>query len=176
MRPHQPNGDFVSIPSEKRFWTFVNKTDTCWLWTGGTNQSGPRGYGRFCVRRGVHILAHRYAYELLVGPIPPGLQLDHVHARGCRSKLCVNPAHLEPVTNQENSRRRNALIVSCPRGHPLSGPNLYVTPKTNRRDCRECILRRSRERDARERHDHGDCKCDECVARAVAYYLGGEDE
>ena len=81
---------------EERFWSKVNKTDTCWIWTAAKNQDG---HGRF--RHGRLVLAHRFAYELLVGPIPKGLDLDHL----CQNPACVNPAHLEPVTRKENTRR-----------------------------------------------------------------------
>lgn len=86
---------------ERRWWSKVTKTGTCWLWTGHCNRDG---YGEFKVGdKGW--LAHRYGYEMLVGPIPEALHLDHVHARGCRHRNCVNPDHLEPVTTQENTRR-----------------------------------------------------------------------
>lgn len=70
--------------------------DDCWLWRGALNN---RGYGR--LTRGGHVYAHRYVYELERGPIPTGMQLDHL----CRTPACVNPAHLEPVTGTENVRR-----------------------------------------------------------------------
>jgi len=74
----------------------------CWIWTGARS---PLGYGAVSCGGGVTRRAHRATYELLVGPIPEGMQLDHVKARGCTSTACVNPAHLEPVTNAENTRR-----------------------------------------------------------------------
>jgi HNH endonuclease len=77
------------------FWSYVEKTETCWLWTGPIHN----GYGRFSV--GVE--AHRYAYQRLVGPIPDGLMLDH---RATCPKHCVNPAHLKPVTNKQNLENR----------------------------------------------------------------------
>lgn len=85
----------------------------CWMWHGKTNAEG---YGLIHaggnVRR--YLRAHRVVYEHLVGPVPDGLELDHL----CRVKGCVNPAHLEPVTHKENSRR--ALVrPCCKRGHPL---------------------------------------------------------
>lgn len=80
-----------------RFMRFVNKTDTCWLWTGF--QRG-KGYGGFQLKTGA-VSAHRFAYENLVGDIPAGKQIDHL----CMVKLCVNPNHLEPVTSKENNYR-----------------------------------------------------------------------
>jgi hypothetical protein len=70
----------------------------CWPWRGATNQ---RGYGNFMLTDGATAKSHRVTYELLVGPIPEGLELDHT----CRNTGCVNPAHLEPVTHAENIRR-----------------------------------------------------------------------
>ena len=84
-----------------RFWQYVDKTDTCWLWKGYTN---PRGYGVYSFGyKAAHrtVRVHRYAYEQLVGPIPNGLELDHL----CRTRVCVNPRHLEPVLHTENLRR-----------------------------------------------------------------------
>lgn len=85
---------------EARFWARVDKTDTCWLWTGGGVTRHGYFYGRLTVGRR-QVLAHRYAYELLVSPIPEGLELDHI----CRVTRCVNPTHVEPVTHAENMRR-----------------------------------------------------------------------
>lgn len=84
---------------EQRFWAKVDRrgSDECWPWTGAKLQ---HGYGHLKVGES-YPPAHRVAYELLVGPIPEGLQIDHL----CRVRDCVNPAHLEPVTNAENGRR-----------------------------------------------------------------------
>ena len=125
-----------------RFWEKVDRSGPgeCWLWQGATSTDG---YGRFRERGGRMVNAHRWAYEHLVGPIPDGLQLDHVRDRGCTSPACVNPAHLEPVTSRENTMRGDGLAARCARrthclhGHPFAGENLYVAP-SGRRTCRAC--------------------------------------
>lgn len=118
----------------KRFWGKVDKTDGCWLWNASRKDDG---YGRFWLD-GRMVYAHRTAYELLVGPIPEGLQLDHL----CRTPACVNPEHLEPVTQQENILRGigipviNARKTHCPSGHPYDTENTILYE--NRRYCRPC--------------------------------------
>jgi hypothetical protein len=101
-------GRFVAERSEaERFWSKVDRSarDGCWRWLGQTNQWG---YGHFRRTLGPGryrtVKAHRFAYELAVGPIPAGLTLDHL----CGNQSCVRPDHLEPVTNAENLRRRHA--------------------------------------------------------------------
>ena len=123
-----------------RFWSKVDKTsspDGCWLWTAAKR---PSGYGVFWLRSANRMVtAHRYAYEISVGPIPDGLHIDHVHARGCRSTSCVNPAHLEPVTFDENMRRWSATITSCKNGHPYTPENTYVRKdRPGNRMCKAC--------------------------------------
>lgn len=91
------------LPKPEKFWPRVDKTGPsgCWLWTGSCL---PTGYGQVGCRVGGKTYvssAHRVAYRFVVGPIPAGLQLDHL----CRVRRCVNPAHLEPVTPRENVRR-----------------------------------------------------------------------
>ena len=96
--------------AEARFWRHTQKggPDECWVFTGNGKGSGRAakqgcGYGQL-YHGGRKQMAHRFAYELLVGPIPTGLQLDHL----CRNKRCVNPAHLQPVTQRENTKRMHA--------------------------------------------------------------------
>lgn len=107
----------------------------CWLWMGAQNDGG---YG-VCFIEGIHLRAHRIAYEIHIGPIPPELQLDHL----CRVRCCVNPAHLEPVTITENLRRginAESSRTHCPQGHPYSESNTIITRWT-RKDGRMCIGR-----------------------------------
>ena len=134
---------------EERFLKYVAKAPLgCWLWTGTTAGSTAQ-YGYFSVN-GRKVPAHRVAYELWVGPIPDGQEIDHVAERGCVSKLCVNPAHLEPVSHAEN-RRRGRLSVCRAGLHDLTDPtNLRWDSKGQRRGCLACHNERRRERYARK--------------------------
>ncbi len=139
-------------PAVDRFAEKIALTDTgCIEWIASSDS---KGYGKFqCEsgRNGRLMPAHRWAYEWIVGPIPVGLQLDHL----CRNRLCVNPAHLEPVSQQENILRgvglaaENAEKTACPVGHPYAGDNLYTNPTTGSRLCRAC--RREHDRNRRPR-------------------------
>lgn len=125
----------------ERLWTrLVRSPSGCWEWTG----SGSDGYGLVRVD-GRTVPAHKAVYELLVEPVPEGLQLDHL----CRNRRCCNPAHLEPVTPLENTRRGmgHGSETHCPSGHPYSGENLAVSG--GRRKCRTCKRVAERERRAR---------------------------
>lgn len=86
-------------------------------------------------------LVHRVVWEHLNGPITGGLVVDHI----CHVRRCINPAHLRLLTHAENVRDQpNALKSHCPRGHPYSGKDLYIVPKTGHRQCRACArFRRS---------------------------------
>lgn len=114
------------------FFDKIDYSGDCWVWTAAVNS---KGYGIFAVD-GVGRLAHRISYEKGMGPIPEGLQIDHL----CRNKLCVRPAHLEPVTNAENSRRRWETYTVCANGHSLTGDNVRVHRRTNGPDTNECVL------------------------------------
>lgn len=126
-----------------RFWKKVSKQDNgCWLWTGAL----VNGYGQILVGKR-RILAHRFAYELLVGPIPDGITLDHL----CRVRNCVNPEHLEPCTMKDNTLRGvglsaiNARKTHCKHGHPFDAKNTYLR-LTGGRTCRSCCAARERRR------------------------------
>lgn len=133
-----------AILLRNRFWNNVNKKDdnSCWLWLGYLDKGG---YGTThlssteCINaKSRTVWAHRAAYELLIGPIPSTLVIDHL----CRNRGCVNPKHMELVTSKENVMRgmgicaKNKVKTHCPKGHVLSGVNLYAYG--NRRHCRTC--------------------------------------
>jgi hypothetical protein len=116
------------VNAETRFFAQVREADDCWVWAG---RLSPNGYGRF----GRGTPAHRWSWEFFRGEIPTGLHLDHL----CRNKACVNPEHLDPVTQAENNRRAAASQTHCHEGHPLSGDNLVLHgPQRHWRRCRTC--------------------------------------
>ena len=119
-----------------RFITKVQHPEDseCWIWTGAKNDSNRGIIHTHSHNR--HSLVHRVSYELFVGPIPAGMTIDHVKARGCTSTLCVNPAHLEPVTLRENIRRHHAEKTHCPNGHEYTDDNVYLYK--GGRNCRQC--------------------------------------
>lgn len=143
---------------ERRFWNKVEVGHPCgcWWWTGAKSRDG---YARTYRPTGSRY-AHRVAYELLMGPIPTGLELDHL----CRNRGCVNPDHMEPVTHVENVRRGTlgsvarlsaAAIDHCPHGHPYNEKNTYIKRPHNgrrytHRHCRVCLAAQARERRARK--------------------------
>lgn len=155
--------DFTSLYGkslEERFWSKVDKRgpDECWPWKGTLEKTGygqlftngANGYPRIAK-------AHRVGYELLVGPVPEGLDLDHTcHdpsecnlGDDCPHRRCCNPAHLEPVTERVNCLRSGSSAAEyakrthCANGHPLSGDNLILRANGARR-CRTCKNARER--------------------------------
>lgn len=138
-------GSRIHGDDEARFWSKVNKKGPipdyaphlgpCWLWTA-TEQVA--GYGRLKIQ-GRSRLAHHWAYEQYVGPIPDGMEPDHL----CRVRLCVNyERHLEPVTHQENCLRGaqgdwQKIKTECPAGHGYDEENTYMDPK-GYRSCHIC--------------------------------------
>jgi len=132
----------------ERFLKFIAfDEDGHWRWTGAKHSFGHGRLGRGDASNKV-LLAHRVSYELFVGPIPDGLEIDHL----CRIPSCCNPDHLEPVTHKVNCLRgvgspaANARRTHCIRGHEFAGNNLHIGPD-GKRYCRTCdALRGRRER------------------------------
>lgn len=144
-----PSHLLLSATDEDRFWAKVDASGDCWVWLGTKNQYG---YGRFTASTDQFTWgAHRWSYTTLVGPIPDGLVIDHL----CKQPACVNPDHLEPVTQAENVRRGGsgqhwAAKTHCPQGHAYTGENLKINTR-GRRECRECrrVSARLSQRDRR---------------------------
>jgi HNH endonuclease len=131
-----------------RFWPRIEKDPVtgCWNWTGSRSKAGYATLACLIDGRWKTMLVHRWSYRRFVGPIPEKLQIDHK----CRNRRCVNPDHLEAVTQQENVRRgngwsgRNARKTHCPKGHSYTEDNLLKMKKG--RKCRICHADRERSR------------------------------
>ena len=150
--PHTVTRIRASGPPEVRFWAHVNRRgpEECWPWTGGLSE----GYGHFAAVNGKSRGAHIWVYEHEVGLVPKGLILDHTcHNRAlaclggpkCLHRRCVNPAHLEPATNQQNVSRgagpriliqRGKERTTCDKGHPY--PPDVRRNASNGRLCPTC--------------------------------------
>lgn len=130
-------GPKVQDPA-KLFWAKVDADGDCWEWMGARN---PKGYGIFGTK-GKNVYAHRFAWEILVGPIPDGLIIDH----RCKNTPCVNPDHLEPVTYSENITRGagpylttiRRAVTHCKHNHEFTDENTY-TYVWNGKVKRACI-------------------------------------
>lgn len=127
---------------------WISTPDGCWRWTDVLVANG-YGYLGIGGRSGRKVQAHRLAYELFIGPIPDGLEIDHL----CRNRWCVNPDHLEAVTRRTNLLRGNGQSAvnfrktKCSRGHPLSGPKADVLiDYLGRRVCRVCRRQNDKKR------------------------------
>lgn len=148
--------DYTKLP--ERFWRKVvagpvptHRPDLgpCWLWAASLRTGG---YGQYA-HNGTMRRAHKVAYEVLVGPVPAGLDLDHL----CRVRRCCNPGHVEPTTRSVNLLRglgprmaheRAVLVTHCPQGHEYTPENTHVSASDNGRDCRTCSRERMRRRRA----------------------------
>jgi hypothetical protein len=140
FEPYLPSLSGVNLETlVDRFYEKVQNTGDCWLWTGSIK---PNGYGQIglrsknCDHKASVGYAHRLSYELFIGEIPSGKDLDHL----CRNRRCVNPDHLEPVTRQTNLLRGDTLPAKlaakthCKYGHPFTEEN---TKKV--KGGRECV-------------------------------------
>ena len=128
---------------DDRFWSKVSvaEADECWEWMAYKIKTG---YGLFYPKHGEQWVAHRWAYTALRADIPEGLVLDHL----CRNPSCVNPWHVEPVTQSVNVNRSiQSTKTHCKRGHEFTPEN--TRRKGNARWCRACVPARRRERKAR---------------------------
>ncbi len=128
----------MSIAQRIAAFSIVDEASGCWLWRQSLYSNG---YARLTFKGKIY-LAHRKSYETHVGPIPPGLDLDHL----CRVRRCVNPAHLQPVSRSVNVSRGlvstehnwncGQNVTHCPKGHPYDVENTRMY-KTHRL-CRQC--------------------------------------
>lgn len=133
-----------------RFWSLVHGAgyERCWLWQGAADRYG---YGKFFFSYST-VSAHTFAYEHMVHGVPVGLELDHL----CRTRLCVNPWHLEPVTHQINMARKVAFAAMdpatqfCANGHLRDAGNTYISP-SGHKNCRPCNRAAQARRKARKR-------------------------
>lgn len=140
------------IPPAQRFWAKVEKSpDGCWLWTGAL---GTHGYGVFCLSPGRVVLAHRYAYEQLIGSIPEGMFACHK----CDVRPCVRPDHIfigDVTANNRDmaQKRRHARsnYTHCRRaGHPMTPDNTLLQAKGKYRRCKACAVEYWHQRTVRE--------------------------
>lgn len=161
--------------TEDLFWEKVDASGPCWEWRGAKY---PNGYGNFQPSGPLANGAHRIAWEYLVGPIPPGLFIDHL----CRNHGCVNSDHLEPVTPSENTRRGATPAVNrlrwadpthCKNGHLIAENNLLKEGSRGRTRwlCRQCV---EGKHGLATTYSKG-CRCQECSAARRLYDAGRKE-
>jgi hypothetical protein len=152
-----------SLRKSKGPYFVIDPATGCWVWQKALQHTG-YGHTTF-VGRGISVMAHRFYWELVYGPLAPGIELDHLCHNAdpscaggstCLHRRCVNPAHLDPVSSLENLRRtnnwayRNPLATHCPQGHSYDEENTWTT-KQGWRHCRTCHRERMRAIRARRR-------------------------
>lgn len=130
-----------------KYWAHIEQDENgCWRWQGSLKSNGYASFYAGGGRGTNKTYAHRFAYELLIGPIPDGLDIDHL----CRVRDCSNPGHLEAVTHRENMLRgdtfaaKHARKTHCHQGHPFDEVNTYWFLDGSGRGCRTCRNARSR--------------------------------
>lgn len=139
INPSVPNVCFGDQRLPVIFWQKTQPIESgCWIWIGATSNNG---YGNYKTSSGLTRPVHRLAYEALVGRIGSHLVIDHL----CRTRCCVNPSHLEPVSQKENVLRgenhaaKYSSRTRCKSGHEFTGNNTYIYAKEpGARQCREC--------------------------------------
>jgi len=150
---------YQGIRRGDRFLRKIQFTDTCWLWVGPFSEYG---YGRVTIEYKT-LNSHRVAYKVAYGDIQPGMHLDHVVARGCNNRNCLNPNHLEEVTVKINTLRAfekcvNKKKTHCKNGHEFTPSNTYrfYNPTSNSygRECRTCRLVRNHKYCRKKPNDH----------------------
>ncbi len=147
-------GAFIPVSDKRPNVGFVVQENGCWEWVGSLSENG---YGFMSWKSRSCYRAHRYYYEREYGPIPEGLQIDHL----CRNRKCVRPDHLEAVTRRENMMRGfgvggiNARKTHCLRGHAFTPENTYWSRNGNRekkkRRCLTCARAQRKSRYESER-------------------------
>jgi len=165
---NQTDENRLRIADAEHPLTRIDTSGTCWQWTGSINA---KGYGFFYLGA-EKTSAHRWFYELIVGPIPDGLVIDHL----CRNRACVRPTHLEAVTNEENILRgvgapaMNAVKTTCSEGHTFTV--FYPREKGGARGSRRCrICDRSRVRAAMAKSRGKDTTRKPCSVCGLPYAL-----